>query len=398
MTEGITYLKMRFAVLIGVILIVSLVLFAACGDDPERAPVRTSTPGVEISGEIGVMGVTDLLEGERNGQLHVDDVAADGRTMLLRVSNPADGTACSKLVSVSLDGQVKTLAADASIVRFGEPTGHAEFAPDGSRLAYLGTGDCTNRTSAELKTLSLGDGTSAVLDTQVVRIWSWTDTEILYSKADAPGVWSTTEGGTPTKVSEESPVDVSSNGQVSAFLDPTGTAFQARGGNKVTTAVVPPDASRSFLSPDGSVSPGLTADEQGAVVKFAFLQTASGTETGAIDGGALTAQKLVPPFAIGWAQDGSVLFAQGGSNPGEALPPAYALNPQGDFVGVLEDGGTGLGAGLISRGSLLFVESGNQIRVAVLSGMGPEADGQALQAEIDEVFPEPLPMTFNTVP
>lgn len=381
---------------------VALLLIAGCGSDgPERAPVRTATAGPTIGGDVSLAGTVALLVGEEYGELHLDDISPDGQTMLLRVSNPAGGAACSKLAAVTLTGETRTVAADASVVRFGEVAGHSVFSPDGSQVAYLGTADCTNRVWADLKTVPVGGGEATLLDTSVLRVWAWApDGAVLYSRADGPGLWSVSPGGAPRKIAEGSPLDVSANGQVIAFSDPAGIAFQAVGGEKISVPAVPPDASRAFLSPDGAISPALTGDEEGRIISFGFVRTATGeTAGGLIDAATLTAQNLEPPYSVAWAPDGSLLYAQGGRSPGAPPPPAYALSPDGSFVGSLEKSGTGLGGGLIARANLLFFESGNQIHVGVLSGSGTAAaDAQAQAEQLTQTFPEPVRLTFNVLP
>ncbi len=386
---------------------VSIVLLlsgaAACGGDGDNKDGGggTATSQATVGQQLQVLDSVPILRNEHDLYFNLEDVSTDGRQLLFLAFAPGAGSACGSLLRLSMDGHLTTLAKDGSQVNFKRSTGHALFSPEGDRVAYLATDDCSKRDVAVLKTLSIATGESSKIAEGASRVWSWTsEGKILFDAGVAADhvVMEVGQDGTGAReIAKRLTVDVSRDGRRVVYLDSGPTVvFDLGAGITHSASGIPADLEKRFLSPDGRRYVYAVLDNNGEFDHLEMYDLDSGQVTGAISSDQLKSLNASPPFDATWSSDSAVLFLEGTPRPGDAPPPAYALGPDGAVAAKLTTQVGSFGHDLRSRGPLVFYRSGNDIWVAVLTGEGiaPEQPA-ALKTSIRNSFPAPVPLALQ---
>ena len=380
-----------------------LAVAAACGGDGDNqdGDGASATPQLTVGAQLQVLDSVRILRDENDLYFNLEDVSADGRQLLFLAFAPLSGSGCGNLVRLALDGQLTTLAKDASQANFGLPAGHALFSPQGDRVAYLAAEDCAKRDLATLRVVTIATGETAKAADEASRVWSWTsEGKILFDRgavADSV-VWEVSADGSALRqVATRHAVDVSQDGRLLVYVESGPTVvFDAGAGSALRTTGTPPDLERRFLSPDGRRYVSAVLDKNTEFDRLELYDLDSGAVSGAIALDQLRSLNAGPPFRAAWSSDSAAFFFQGTPHSGDAPPPAYALGPDGGVLAKLTIEGGALAYDLTSRGPLVFYRSGNDIWVAILTGEGiaPEQP-EALKTSIRNSFPAPVPLAMQ---
>jgi hypothetical protein len=380
------------------------VAFAACGggDDGDDGATggASSSPTSRPTGEqYSLVDTVALLDADPGLSYMLEDVSGRGGQLLLQVFKPLDATSCGKLVMADISGNMKTLATDVSQVSFALPYGHAIFSPQGDRVAYLATDDCTNRTEAILATVETATATASRSTEAATRIWSWTfGNTVLYQKMvdGAPALWEAgLDGSSARQVAPGAPIDVSLDGSRMVFASVEGTLSFRSGSNTFETAGTPLDAQRKYLSPDGRNYIYATLAE-GNFSGFEVFDLQEGQPAASIDASTLTTMNVTNPASIAWTQDSATFFLQGVVRQQGSRPPAYVMGVDGSVVVELTTGQAPLGTDLRSRGPFLYYRRDNDVFVAVLTGPQTVAtEAQTIVTALRTAYREPKRLVFE---